>query len=65
MSTPHQTPLFRDLAHVTPVACPHCETGRAHLVRCSPDAFRRDGKTEIWVFKCEGCGQEHSRTVET
>jgi hypothetical protein len=63
MSTSHQTPHLRDLPHVTPVTCPACETGRAHLVRLGPGAVRRDGVTETWFFKCESCGQEYAQTV--
>jgi transposase-like protein len=63
MTTPN--PLLPDLPHVTPVACPACGNGRAHLVRLGPDAMKRDGKTEIWSFKCDGCGREYSQTVET
>ncbi len=57
-------PTLRDIPHVTPIACPACTTGNAHLVRRNPGAFKRSGKTEIWLFKCDGCGREYSQTVE-
>ena len=63
MTTP--LPLQHDIQHVTPVSCPECLSAMAHLVRVGPDAFRRDGKTEIWLFRCERCGNEFSQTVET
>ena len=34
-----QTPTLRDIPHVTPIACPSCTGGNAHLVRRGPDAF--------------------------
>jgi hypothetical protein len=55
---------LQDIPHVTPIACPACTTGNAHLVRRNPAAFKRRGKTEIWLFKCDGCGREYSQTVE-
>jgi hypothetical protein len=55
---------LHDIPHVTPIACPACTTGKAHLLQRRPDAFKRDGKTEIWQFKCDGCGREYSQTVE-
>jgi hypothetical protein len=58
------TQLLRDIPHVTPVACPSCSGGQAHLTRRGPDAFKRDGKSEIWIFRCNGCGQEFSQSVE-
>ena len=56
--------ILRDIPHVTPIACPACGTGNAHLVRLGPDAFTPDGKREVWLFKCDGCGQEYLQTVE-
>jgi transposase-like protein len=53
----------RNLAHMTPTNCPRC-SGEAPLVRRGPDAFKRDGKTEIWVFRCKECGYQFGRTVE-
>ena len=57
-------PILRDIAHVTPIACPACTTGNAHLVRRRPDAFKHDGKTELWLFKCDNCSREYLQTVE-
>lgn len=52
------------LAHLTPIECPHCG-GAAHMVRRTPDAFKRDGKTEHWTYECAGCGKRTEQTVET
>jgi hypothetical protein len=57
-------PILRDIPHVTPIACPACATGNAHLVRRGPDALARDGKSEIWLFKCDNCSREYLQTVE-
>ena len=57
-------PILRDIPHVTPIACPACTTGNAHLMGRRRDAFKRDGKTEIWLFKCDNCGREYLQTVE-
>jgi hypothetical protein len=56
-------PILRDIPHVTPIACPACATGNAHLVRRGPAALTH-GKSEIWLFKCDGCGREYLQTVE-
>jgi hypothetical protein len=61
---PEPTPVLSDIPHITPIACPACRTGHAHLMRRNPDAFRRNGNTEIWTFKCDTCERECSRTVE-
>ncbi len=58
-------PILRDIPHVTPIVCPSCTTGNAHLVQRGPDTRKRDGKNEIWLFKCDNCGREYSQTVES
>ena len=55
----------RDIPHITPITCPACQKGSAALVRRGPNAFRQEGKSEIWTFKCELCGKESAQTVET
>jgi hypothetical protein len=45
-----------DIAHVTPITCPACGTGKARLVeRHCNDGLERNGKSEIWVFQCDTC----------
>jgi hypothetical protein len=47
------------LAHkpkrIPPIRCDKCG-GRAHLIRRTPNASKRDG-SEIWTFECE-CGKQ-------
>ena len=61
----HPIEYVRDIPHLTPVTCPLCRTASAHLNRRGPDGFKRDGKSEIWVFRCEGCGCEYAQSVES
>lgn len=35
---------------IEPIRCPHCGQ-KAHIIRRSPDAFKRDG-SELWTFVC-------------
>jgi uncharacterized Zn finger protein len=49
---------------IMPIKCDRCG-GNAHLIRRGPDAFKRDGKTEVRVFRCAACGHEISVTVST
>ena len=58
-------PSKADIAHITPIACPACAIGSAHLTRRSPNPYRAEGQSEIWVFKCDNCGIENTQTVET
>ena len=56
---------LRDIAHITPITCPACKTGKASLIErhCDDglqrngkdDRPERNGKTEIWVFQCDTC----------
>ncbi|MFN3659383.1 MAG: hypothetical protein ACK4UO_19230 [Pseudolabrys sp.] len=60
-------PTFRapdQLARLAPIVCPACG-GQAHLMRRTPDAFKRDGKTERWTYECADCGHKVEKTVET
>ena len=50
-------------ANIAPIRCPRCG-GKAQLARRTPDAFKRDGKTEHWTFECMSCGQRTEKTVE-
>lgn len=34
-------------------------------MRRTPDAFKRDGKTEKWTYECAECGHKIEQTVET
>ena len=59
-------PTFRapdHLAQSAPIVCPACK-GRAYLMRRTPDAFKRDGKTEHWTYECVDCGHKIEKTVE-
>jgi hypothetical protein len=61
------TPLsadLRDIAHVTPIACPACRTGKAALSERRMDGLERDGKSEIWVFTCNECEAVTVQPVE-
>lgn len=58
-------PALEDIPHVTPIACPVCKDGQAHLVWRGRDPFKPDGKTEFWVFACKSCGHEVRQTVES
>jgi DNA-directed RNA polymerase subunit RPC12/RpoP len=51
------------LAQIAPLLCPQCN-GKAHLARRTPDAFKRDGKTEHWTYECFDCGHRIEKTVE-
>jgi hypothetical protein len=55
---------LHDIAHVTPIACPACKTGKAALTQRHDGGFDRDGKTEIWVFECDGCGAVSVQPVD-
>jgi DNA-directed RNA polymerase subunit RPC12/RpoP len=41
-------------AHIEPIRCEKCG-GRATLMRRTPDAFKRDGRSELRTFECEAC----------
>ena len=56
--------LLERFPHITPIECRKCG-GKAYLVARSPDAFKRDGKTEIWTYECSGCGDKIAETVKT
>ena len=52
------------LSGISSIACPNCG-GKATLMRRTPDAFKRDGKTEKWTYECADCGHKVEQTVET
>jgi DNA-directed RNA polymerase subunit RPC12/RpoP len=56
-------PPQADLPHVTPIACPKCG-GKAHLIARGPDAFKRDGRSEVRIYNCDECGHGFGRTIE-
>jgi hypothetical protein len=49
--------------HIAPILCDKCG-GRALLIRRAPDAFRREGKSELRTFECIACAHQQTVTVE-
>jgi len=50
-------------AHIAPIKCEKCG-GVSHLIRRTPDAFKRDGKSEVRTFECWDCGHQQTVTTE-
>lgn len=49
---------------IAPLVCEKCG-GAARVMRRAPDAFKRDGKTEIRTYECAACGHQMTLSVET